>query len=76
MNRQLDSTETFIDPVCGMTVKPNPEKAVEQDGRTWYFCSTGCVTKFKANPSAYIPKVASATPSAHACCAHDHVASH
>jgi heavy metal translocating P-type ATPase len=76
MDQQPDNTETFIDPVCGMTVTPNPEKAVKHDGRTWYFCSTGCMTKFKADPGAYIPKAASATSSAHTCCAHDHAPSH
>ncbi|HEY8101295.1 MAG TPA: heavy metal translocating P-type ATPase [Burkholderiaceae bacterium] len=76
MGQQPDNTETFKDPVCGMTVKPNPEKAIEHGGRTWYFCSTGCMTKFKANPSAYISKAASAASSAHACCAHEHASSH
>ncbi len=43
-----------IDPVCGMKVLP--EKAassVQHAGRTWYFCSKGCGTKFEAEPGKY-----------------------
>ena len=51
--------ETAIDPVCGMTV--NPESAAgshEHDGATYYFCSTHCLAKFKADPKAF-PHVSS-----------------
>src|SRR5688572_2721601 len=43
------------DPVCGMKVDPatSPHRA-EHDGRTFYFCSAGCRTKFTANPAAYL----------------------
>lgn len=40
--------QEFIDPICGMTV--NPEMAAgkfEHDGKTVYFCSSGCLEKFK-----------------------------
>jgi heavy metal translocating P-type ATPase len=69
-------TDSFLDPVCGMTVKANPEKSAEYDGKTWYFCSNGCVAKFKANPTAYLAKTLGTAPADHACCAHDHAASH
>lgn len=75
MNPTQDHTESLIDPVCGMTVSPNPEKSVKHDGRTWYFCSTGCMTKFKTNPDAFLHKAANPAPSEHACCAHDHATS-
>lgn len=43
-------TETSsIDPICGMTVAP--EKAagkIEFEGNKYYFCSKGCLEKFKA----------------------------
>lgn len=42
------------DPVCGMTV--DPEKAAAKSeylGRTYYFCWTGCKTKFDSNPGQY-----------------------
>jgi len=50
----MSATTTAIDPVCGMTV--TPERAAgshEHEGVTYYFCSTGCLNKFKANPQAY-----------------------
>jgi Cu+-exporting ATPase len=50
------------DPVCGMTV--DPAKAAgrhEHKGKTSYFCSKGCLEKFKAQPENYLgPKLAPA----------------
>ena len=41
------------DPVCSMTVDPHSAKhRGEHGGRTYYFCSPGCKTKFLANPRA------------------------
>lgn len=51
-----------IDPVCGMTVQP--EKAAgsfEYDGRTYYFCSTHCLNKFKANPESFLKQAVQIT---------------
>ncbi len=49
---EVDRVE--IDPVCGMKVAPQKAAAtVEHAGRRWYFCSTGCRTKFEANPARY-----------------------
>lgn len=46
---------TAIDPICGMTVIPErAEGSHEHEGVTYYFCSTGCLNKFKANPQAYL----------------------
>ncbi|HEX9872331.1 MAG TPA: YHS domain-containing protein [Candidatus Tectomicrobia bacterium] len=45
------------DPVCGMQV--DPQKAAgtsEYQGRTYYFCSTGCKQKFDQNPGHYAGK--------------------
>lgn len=43
------------DPVCGMKVDPKSAKGShEHAGRTYYFCSTGCVAKFKADPEKYL----------------------
>jgi P-type Cu+ transporter len=42
------------DPVCGMEV--DPSKAAESaayQGNTFYFCSLGCVAKFRAAPENY-----------------------
>lgn len=45
---------SHVDPVCGMTVQPDSAAAQrEADGKTYYFCSTGCAARFDANPSQY-----------------------
>ena len=45
---------TFIDPVCGMTVKPeSPHKSLV-DGALHRFCSAKCKTKFDADPEHYL----------------------
>ncbi len=57
--------QQHIDPICGMTV--NPEQAAgshEYEGTTYYFCSTGCLDKFKSDPAAYLNKAPQ--PMAHA----------
>ncbi len=42
------------DPVCGMEVSPGTAKAnVQHDGRTFYFCSSGCAQKFREQPENY-----------------------
>jgi Cu+-exporting ATPase len=43
------------DPVCGMDVDPHTAKHQhEHAGRTHYFCSAGCRTKFAADPDRYL----------------------
>jgi len=42
------------DVVCGMQV--DPAKAAgssEYQGKNYYFCSSGCKTKFDANPAQF-----------------------
>lgn len=47
----------YIDPICGMTVKPETAAGRhEYDRVTYYFCSTGCLAKFKADPEKFISK--------------------
>lgn len=45
-----------IDPICGMTVDTDttPHKT-NYNEISYYFCSAGCLTKFKASPEQYIP---------------------
>lgn len=44
-----------LDPVCGMTVDPHTAKhRHDYKGRTYYFCSAGCRTKFAADPEKYL----------------------
>ena len=43
------------DPVCGMDVDPHTAThRAEHQGRTYYFCSAGCRTKFIENPARYL----------------------
>ena len=42
------------DPVCGMDVDKDKPAATETNGgKSYYFCSKGCATKFRANPANY-----------------------
>ena len=44
-----------IDPVCGMTISPDKAAGTHSyKGNTYYFCSEGCLNKFKANPDRYL----------------------
>jgi Cu+-exporting ATPase len=45
---------TFTDPVCGMTVKPESPHATDMDGVNYRFCSANCKTKFDAEPARYL----------------------
>jgi heavy metal translocating P-type ATPase len=43
------------DPACGMTVDPHSARhRHEHGGRTYYFCSAGCRSKFTAEPDRYL----------------------
>jgi P-type Cu+ transporter len=47
------------DPVCKMQVLPETAAAkYDHEGRTYYFCATRCMERFKANPQQFL-----ATPS-------------
>jgi len=50
------------DPVCGMSVDPaTADYRCDHDGATYYFCASGCRTKFVADPARYLgPKPAPA----------------
>ena len=53
------------DPVCGMTVEASRAAGkVERDGRTFYFCSTRCQSRFEASGEPEAPE-------AHFCCRRD-----
>ncbi len=44
------------DPVCGMSVGTAPAGgAREFQGTTYYFCSSGCKTRFDRDPARYVP---------------------
>jgi Cu+-exporting ATPase len=45
---------TLKDPVCGMLVNPATARfKVEDANETRYFCSAGCLEKFRASPEGY-----------------------
>ena len=52
---QENATHTdTIDPVCGMTVDPeHAAGASEYHGRRYFFCSTSCLERFRADPEQY-----------------------
>ncbi len=45
------------DPICGMEVDESKALKLQKDGKTYYFCSSSCVTKFKANPEQYLRRI-------------------
>jgi P-type Cu+ transporter len=49
------ASDGAIDPVCGMRVDPhNAKHRADYQGRTYYFCSAGCRTRFVADPKKYL----------------------
>lgn len=46
-----------IDPVCGMTVEPAKAAGTyEYKGSTHYFCSNGCLERFKNDPESFLKR--------------------
>ena len=44
-----------VDPVCGMTVDvADARYRTVHDGRTYYFCSAGCLESFESEPARYV----------------------
>ena len=44
-----------IDPVCGMSVAPDTAAGkYEFENETYYFCSEGCLNKFRQNPKIFL----------------------
>lgn len=44
-----------MDPVCNMTVQPaTAAGSFEYQGKTYHFCSTSCLNKFRQNPASYL----------------------
>ena len=43
------------DPVCGMEVDTaTSELSLEQDGKTYWFCSRGCMLDFGEDPGKFL----------------------
>jgi Cu+-exporting ATPase len=52
---RFDKNGTRVDPICKMLV--NPETAAGKyvfENETYYFCSNGCLNKFRQNPRAFL----------------------
>jgi Cu+-exporting ATPase len=46
---------TVRDPVCGMDVDPATAAGSEEyQGQTYYFCSQGCLERFKERPESFV----------------------
>lgn len=55
INAKRAPTMTETDLVCGMKVdSAKAGGSVQYRGKTFYFCSTGCAAKFKADPEKYL----------------------
>jgi len=52
------SASAAVDPVCGMKVDPdNAAGSFEYQGKTYYFCSTHCLHRFRENPESFLNPV-------------------
>ena len=51
-----------IDPVCHMEVDPRTAQgSYEYHGKTYYFCSRGCLEDFKEDPESFLQTEAGKT---------------
>ncbi|MDP3511868.1 MAG: heavy metal translocating P-type ATPase [Sulfuritalea sp.] len=50
----MKADDAIIDPVCGMTVRPDSVHVYEHAGQTYRFCSAKCRAKFAAEPQRYL----------------------
>lgn len=60
MNLAVNRNKTVIDPVCGMTVKPDEtDIKATINGETYFFCAESCRKSFVENPQKFLdPKPA------------------
>jgi len=59
------TTDVLKDPVCGMTVTKESKYHEEFKGKTYFFCSDKCQSKFHSNPVQYITKSGTMNADAH-----------
>jgi len=53
--RKEERMATVRDPVCGMDVDPGSAAgSAEHQGTTYYFCSQGCLERFREEPERYV----------------------
>ncbi|MEI6238802.1 MAG: heavy metal translocating P-type ATPase [Planctomycetia bacterium] len=58
------------DPICGMTVDEKTAKSAVRDGVTSYFCSEGCLRKFKGDALLSISSLPASAPASSCCGSH------
>src|SRR5438105_7384968 len=64
--RPAAGAELVRDPVCGMSVDPaTATEHVEYMGTPYYFCSTGCRSKFEKDPARYTAQVVEVAHAGH-----------
>jgi len=44
------------DPVCGMSIETKDAESSNYQGKTYYFCSEDCKTKFDKQPTQFANK--------------------
>src|SRR5262245_3271334 len=55
MMPEASATGGEIDPVCGMTVRPETAAGSYTHGsKTYYFCSVNCLERFRSDPAFYL----------------------
>ena len=59
------TTDVLKDPVCGMTVTEESKYHEEFKGKTYFFCSDKCQSKFHTDPVQYITKSGTMSADAH-----------
>lgn len=65
---EVSKAESFIDPVCGMTVTDLTKPHSEWQGKNYYFCSEKCQQKFIAAPESYVSTVKEKPAKVSGCC--------
>jgi len=50
----MKASGAMVDPVCGMSVKPDSVHGFEYAGHHYRFCSAKCLAKFEAEPQRYL----------------------
>jgi len=61
-NSAVAADKPFTDPVCGMNVSAAPDRSVAHAGQDYYFCSAGCMAKFRSNPQFYLNRAETPAP--------------
>jgi uncharacterized membrane protein YraQ (UPF0718 family)/YHS domain-containing protein len=53
--RSEQSERVAIDPICGMQIeRASAPATVAHDGRTFFFCSDHCATRFRSDPERFV----------------------